>query len=350
MLDDKTIHPVLARHYTECKDRIQRAGTLLSVSRILYELNEELQGIPEFDAELGLTLRLDAICTQHLRHQHHWRHWTVDDTEHIDLSCLLGGKTLELIVTVSFYDRRMADGRMVLKIRKDEVLVHPTNQSLACFVAEEFGDYRDVVIKRRDGIIDLTPRGIIIRRTEEQRSLRQWREEQNKRNLVGSIGVNVGKFSDKEVTDQLFATVGKVIEVNGHLCPVDSFKERVQQIGNQKIFQKHDMDNATVDYLPAKPSHPEGQGPDGNNSEDFLEEIASAGESNYSAYTGRDLKLKVRTEPKPDKKSPGDDVLNVKFPALPKGWLFKKTKPKPLTGTNGIERNWGDGWRTKCED
>ena len=238
-----------------------------------------------------------------------WNHERRGDSEFIDLTLINQGREFIIAVDATFYDRRMAGGRMEIYVKDGDVF-YGDGQRLANIVASEIvPEFYSATAKRSGSLLDFRRASLLIKFTVEQREHCQRLEEENRRNLVGAKGRHT--LTDKDVEQHLMATEGGVREINGHRVPYDSYKPRMLQIGGKRVDQAFDINEAPADLLPAKSVRPKGAAP------------------NHGVYADS-LPIEADVQ----------KVPTVKLEP-PK----RRCKPQPLIGANGITRA-GDIERT----
>jgi hypothetical protein len=350
------VNPAITRNLPEVEAKIASLVGPENVQAILDRLACDLESVDEFEAELSLSLRVDTLCKQYKPSEfnearqrwnslftktvHRWAHERHGRSEVIDLTPV-AGEQLWLVVDADFYDSRMAQSRMALYVRDGDVFVQD-GRRLANLIAEEVESFYSVTVRPKPGILDLRRANLLVKKSAEQKKHEEWLAAEARRNLAGAVGKKSGQLSEDECTAALLQTTGEVKELNGHRCPVDSYKPRMFQANGKKCHQVFKVDEVTKDDTNAKPVRPTGACPDGDRT-DFtvLEHVQAAIAEPHITNSGAEIRTHVhvgRQGMRADRLSACEDVQKV-----PDVNISPRTKIKPrsVLGANGISRTGG---------
>jgi hypothetical protein len=356
------INAAIVKNFTAIKSRIAESDAALYEDQILAELAQQLGDMDAYEAEVGLAFRIDALCRRFaplppptlpvlppLPTVRRWAHERKGDREFIDLSCINNGADCWLIVDADFYDRVLAGGETCLKIEDGDILTED-GRRLANIVAtptEEFYSVQQRV--KQPSVFDFRRENLLVTYTKEQREGIRRRAAEERRDLVGSVGARNGadtEWSDEDVAEHLLNNKGRLVTTaTGRLIPVDDYRPRMFQVGGHRVNQAFEINDAPdtqspTYWEPAQPVKPKGSRPDGMTDE-MSELIQQAVTNPKRTTTGAECRTRVavgRVGAPADSRPIEADCQPLLIPDSVARVPMRKTKPKPLTGTNGLSR------------
>lgn len=263
---------------------------------------------------------------------HRWYHQRVRDMVRVNLTPVNSGQKLWLWVDESFYRRKLR--HMILYTSGGDIFTYPHDQRLAHLIANDAGvfDFYSIHKKRSElGIVDLRAGNLKANYTDEEKVHQQELAANYTRELIGA---GVGELTDEQVGDAIMSTAvdGRMTTVHGHRMPTDGYRPRMFQIKDGEIVHQL-FEDAGDSPSRSKPSK----------SWDIDEPVPYAprgGTAEVSISVSKDVGVE----------SIEDDVQRLMDVNLnPK----TKTRPKKVTGSNGIVRSgelergvppWAEHW------